>query len=327
MDNTGVYYSNFDGEKKPPHSIQGESLDNQHQEPKTHTPKHAPKLQSQDTFNSDIVNMNFESGDWSNEPDLDQQFEDNWSRRQAQFENDNFPIEESAQHGHMEDPMAKWSQMQMPPEKDGPFEETKLDYPPPSIVISNTDFNTDGVAAHQEGEFVTTPAIATSAQDGTRLSDTVPGPDGSFAVDQANTDPFTRIQQEQYDSALKEFDATHANQVPPFFNGGSTPATGDAATFNSDMNQVIPSAIKTDKAMFEPKTVKFSEEVEKKSPPHIGPDLTSTLFGDGQPLVVQTNTEGMSRARVRWITAFNKISSHINEVNTLIPVLEKKFIF
>ena len=81
-----------------------------------------------------------------------------------------------------------------------------------------------------------------------------------------------------------------------------------------------PSAIKSEnKTSSEPKTVKFSDDVHQQSPPALsGPinenigfmsnDVSSTLNNSSE------RPEVLSKARVRWIAAFNKITSDFSEV-------------
>ena len=334
MDNSEVYYNYNDKNDKQNKSMQEQAATKQEK-------MFQSKLQSQDTLTSDIVNLNFDSGDWSNEQEqyfLDQQYEENWSRRQAQFENDansqikEFPRMEDKSFGNkqsMDNSMSKWNQSQQVqqqanevnlfPKKDivnnreqqnsmmgnfGDSNQPKVDYSAPSIVISNTDYSESNQAnvdhTFQTMPNQTTTAISTSADESRK--------DFSAVSNQKILDTNSVANEHNQLSQMSQKFDSNVND-PAFY-----PTNNSAMQFGSEdisSNTVIPSAIKN-----ETKTVKFSEEIDKKSPPNVVPEIGSSMFGDGQ-LVVQTNTEGMSRARVRWITAFNKITSHLNEVNRM----------
>jgi hypothetical protein len=76
------------------------------------------------------------------------------------------------------------------------------------------------------------------------------------------------------------------------------------------------SAIKSEsKPSGEPKTVKFSDDIPEKGPPQTNATTTS-IFPSSftSSLSNNANPDGLSRARVRWIAAFNKITSDFSEV-------------
>ncbi|XP_054160365.1 protein unc-13 homolog B-like [Oppia nitens] len=76
------------------------------------------------------------------------------------------------------------------------------------------------------------------------------------------------------------------------------------------------SAIKSDnRPSGEPKTVKFSDDICKSPPKSEIPAPSSLMMTSSltTSLSSNSNPEGLSRARVRWITAFNKITSELSE--------------
>lgn len=77
-----------------------------------------------------------------------------------------------------------------------------------------------------------------------------------------------------------------------------------------------PSAIKSDnKPSGEPKTVTFSDDIRDRSPSKPQPPAPSMMTSSlTSSLSAANNPEGLSRARVRWIAAFNKITSEFTEV-------------
>ena len=80
-----------------------------------------------------------------------------------------------------------------------------------------------------------------------------------------------------------------------------------------------PSAIKSEnKTSSEPKTVKFSDDVHEKSPPALSGPINENIGFMPNDVSTSNNSserpEILSKARVRWIAAFNKITSDFSEV-------------
>ena len=291
-----------------PQTVQQHQKPIQPQEQQSQRPQH-PNLQSQDTLSSDIVNLNFDS-EQQEEYYLDQQYEENWSRRQAQFENDtnqnqnqHLMNQQSAQPN-----FGMWNNVQgqqsagMANGIGGPFpaeglgsetffnnKDANQQPQPPSIVISNIE-QQNQTAGHNQ-TIMNNNDIVTSnkVQDNFPVNkETQREESGIFGgiMKQPSMD-INGHPVQKFDTNTNDIFATINNQQP----------TNDSSQIN------------------EPKSVTFNEQVDKKSPPQSSGGGLTALFGGENSLVVQTNTEGMSRARVRWINAFNKISSHLNEVN------------
>ena len=77
------------------------------------------------------------------------------------------------------------------------------------------------------------------------------------------------------------------------------------------------SAIKSDnKPLSEPKSVKFSDDIREQSPPKVDTNATPSVMTSSltTSLSNSANPDNLSRARIRWITAFNKITSDFSEV-------------
>jgi hypothetical protein len=93
----------------------------------------------------------------------------------------------------------------------------------------------------------------------------------------------------------------------------------------TDLSKGLPSLISTqpqhsaikseNKPSGEPKTVKFSDDIPEKSPPQTNA-TSSSIFPSSftSSLSNNANPDGLSKARVRWIAAFNKITSDFSEV-------------
>lgn len=322
--------------KQAPHAVQSQA-------PHAH-------LQSQDTLSSDIVNLNYDnSQEWSTaeqqeELYLNEKYVENWNRRLAQFENDkapSMPVQDAnafnangqtAYNNFIPPEMPNlWSNTsQKSIQLDNTFKEndnkgnfafveaqnSKVEFTPPSIIISNSDYNErQPSSGAQFDNQIVNSEIPILTLDNSKAAD-------SFGMSMINS------QSNDVNSKQNNFTSnSNIFEVQPQIQPLEEPSSNNIfATVkpslkeSSDLSQINDSANVTalmggamkanEKPVgFETKSVKFSEQIEKKSPPH----LDSSFFGDGQ-LVVQTNTEGMSRARVRWISAFNKINSHLSEV-------------
>ena len=270
---------------------------------------------------------------------LDEQFEENWSRRQAQFEDDVVPMQKmdhSQGAFNMFDTM--WT--------NDPNNQSKLEMnenicdatqqsqqqqqqsqvqPPPSIVISSSDAFSNN---HQ-----------TIENDKSRVTDIFPSSNNNSIVQMNGSIPVSGIESsgsvplpigtvpgsgvgDQSFHPLESFNTVNNEFNKSSIGGG---AVGGASGLDKYDNNVInnnasPSTV-PHTIMEHPnedeydtndpnKSVKFSEQVDKQSPPPFG--LGYSIF-DHQPLIVPTNTDGMSKPRARWINAFNKINSHLNK--------------
>lgn len=320
------------------------------QQPSNATKQLNARLQSQDTMSSDMANCNFD-GDWANSEDyLDQQFEENWSRRQAQFENDMSKgplsatnadsgpfnaMHNSANNNFTNSGEQQWNnnagqqqQQQMNGvQKDDPMNNffemenekgAKVEFTPPSIVISNTDFNE---RERSQSRTRSDQADVTMEEEKKQLDG-----NGNFGmvITEMNGNNSTATGTTKHIFGDTSETADFGVQPKPFGERNDN-QTQMLPEMTSGSTEQQDNSIKPNVAEPGVKSVKFNEEVEKKSPPHM---LLSSLFGGSEPLVVQTNTEGMSRARVRWINAFNKISSHLTEVRFIaFPCTFAKFIF
>lgn len=258
--------------------------------PNQQTIQQTKTLQSQDSLASEMVNVNYDT-------DLDdEQYEENWNKRQAQFEKDmtSGSTTNNGAPSLNERNMFETNQFGLSTQTNGTnqnnahlgMEDSDLfakmkevqpmnvDLVPPSIVISSNDNSSDQFQSMQQNR-ISSNQNETMVQQPEMKSDI-------FERNMFLTQDNEQMQVQDFDSAPREAET------------------------------VLTSAIRNDKSTNngEVKSVKFSEEVETKNVPYMN---ELSLFSD-QPLVVQTTTEGMSRARVRWINAFNKISSHLEEV-------------
>lgn len=353
LDNTGGFFhqQNLNGSQKKDGELSStmggnfQQPSSQQQQPSNTTKQLHGRLQSQDTMSSDVANSNFD-GDWANSEDyLDQQFEENWSRRQAQFESDmskgpldapnvdsgpfnsmqntannNFKMGGEQQwdnntSGQQQHQQQQQQQMNGGQKVDamGNFfgmengQGAKVEFTPPAIVISNTDFSDN--RPQSEGGHGSHGTDAMMEEEKKHLDG-----NGNFGmiITEANGNNTTGTTKHIFgDSSGQSFGGGQAHPFAEMNNNQdqmfSEMNGGALEQHQQDNSSIKPSGLEPGAV----KSVTFNEEVEKKSPPHM---TLSSLFGGAEPLVVQTATDEMSRARVRWINAFNKISSHLNEV-------------
>nr|XP_027199543.1 protein unc-13 homolog B-like isoform X2 [Dermatophagoides pteronyssinus] len=311
----------------------------QQQQQSDHTsPK---KIISQDTLSSDIVNCDGNS-DWQSEQDfLDQQFEENWSRRQAQFETmelDNKQNNQQTQLG-IDDQNVQgmtdnnnnnnwYNNVQQKQQNDqnhfihdSPFVNNFDNQLKQNSIQSANKQLDDSIQIPKSTIDFTTPSIVISNSSNELINTTTALNNNDKTIKNTNqSDMIDPYATQLTESELKELGELNDNQtsvtsiVSNAINDSSPFAGIESSLVNNDEQQMVDNgggglidlhgSIKNEPSAA--KSVTFSEEVGRKSPPR----MTSMFDG---PLIVPTSTEGMSKARARWINAFNKINSHLNE--------------
>lgn len=358
MDNTEVYYhhfadqsgkkenaesasmSNFQGAQATSQPCQAQapgqpSCQSQQAELQPHQQQHPHRLQSQDTLSSDIVNLNYDNGnDWVSEDYLDQQFEENWSRRQAQFEGD-MPQGPSSAANHDSGPFNAMQNAALGNDFMGGEMPEFWNNTAQQQQHQKNDFTNSGQKVDNMGNFYANLVEETNANGGefTAPSIVISGSElndrpakESHLTKQTDGSTVPMEEEKPVDNLgmiFSDANGTGSNATKHIFGdepnqfGGAPQHAQSGSEFSGSSMFGQTGTIEVDGQLGgvckpETKSVKFSEEVDKKSPPHL--TLGDSFFGSDAPLVVQTNTEGMSRARVRWINAFNKITSHLSEV-------------